>query len=143
MSYKISVVIPVYNVERYIGDCLDSLVHQTLGIENIQVIVVNDCTPDGSMAIVEEYSRKYPSIQVVEHEYNQGQGAARNTGLQYVKGEYITFVDSDDFISHNTYEICLEKFEKYDCDPGYLRIRLLQLNLVKITPATLWSTLRR
>ncbi len=95
---------------------MDSLVHQTLGIENIQVIVVNDCTPDGSMAIVEEYSRKYPSIQVVEHEYNQGQGAARNTGLQYVKGEYITFVDSDDFISHNTYEICLEKFEKYDCD---------------------------
>ncbi|SCG86085.1 bifunctional glycosyltransferase/CDP-glycerol:glycerophosphate glycerophosphotransferase [Methanobacterium congolense] len=115
-NYKISVIIPVYNVEDYIGRCLDSLVNQTLGIENIQVIAVNDCTPDNSMAVVEDYAKKYPSIEIVKHKTNQGQGAARNTGLSYAEGDYITFVDSDDFISENTYEVCLEKFEKYNCD---------------------------
>ena len=115
-NYKISVIIPVYNVEDYIGKCLDSIVNQTLGIESIQVIVVNDCTPDNSMNIVKDYAEKYPSIEIVEHETNQGQGPARNTGLEHATADYITFVDSDDFISENTYEECLEKFEEYHCD---------------------------
>ncbi len=116
MNYKISVIIPVYNVEKYIRDCLDSIVNQTIGIENIEVIVVNDCTPDNSMEIVGEYAEKYPSIKIVEHEFNQGLGSARNTGLKHVTADYISFIDSDDFISENTYEICLEKFKKHHCD---------------------------
>jgi len=116
MSYKISVIIPVYNVEEYVGECLDSIVNQTVGIENIEVIVVNDCTPDNSLEIVRKYTEKYPSIKIVEHEVNQGQGPARNTGLKYATADYITYVDSDDFISENAYETCLEKFEKYHCD---------------------------
>lgn len=116
MNYKISVIIPVYNVENYIRECLDSVVNQTIGIENIEVIVVNDCTPDNSMDIVEEYAKKYYSIKIVEHEINQGLGPARNTGLKHATAEYISFIDSDDFISENTYEICLYKFERYNCD---------------------------
>lgn len=116
MSYKISVIIPIYNVEKYIGECLDSIVNQTLGIENIEVIAVNDCTPDNSMDIVKEYAKKYPSIKIVEHERNQGQGIARNTGLKHVNSDYITFIDSDDFISENTYEVTLNKFREHGCD---------------------------
>jgi glycosyltransferase involved in cell wall biosynthesis len=116
MNYKISVIIPVYNVENYIRECLNSIVNQTIGIENIEVIVVNDCTPDNSMDIVEEYAEKYSSIKIIEHEINQGLGPARNTGLKHATAEYISFIDSDDFISENTYEICLYKFERYNCD---------------------------
>jgi Putative glycosyl/glycerophosphate transferases involved in teichoic acid biosynthesis TagF/TagB/EpsJ/RodC len=116
LNYKISVIIPVYNVEEYIKDCLDSIINQTIGIENIEVIVVNDCTPDNSMEIVRKYAEEYPSIKIVEHEFNQGLGQSRNTGLKYVTTNYISFIDSDDFISENTYETCLEKFKRYNCD---------------------------
>jgi len=116
MKYKISVIIPVYNVENYIKDCLDSIVNQSIGIENIEVIIVNDCTPDNSMEIVREYAKNYPSIKILEHEVNQGLGPARNTGLKHATADYISFIDSDDFISENTYEICLKKFEKHECD---------------------------
>ena len=110
MSYKISVIVPVYNVEKYIKECLDSLVNQSLGIENIEVIIVNDCTPDNSMDIVREYAEKYPSIKIFEQKANQGPGAARNLGLMHVTSDYVTFLDSDDYISENTYENCLNKF---------------------------------
>jgi glycosyltransferase involved in cell wall biosynthesis len=110
MSYEISVIIPVYNVEKYIKECLDSVVNQSLGIENIEVIIVNDCTPDNSMEIVREYAEKYPSIKILEQKVNQGPGAARNLGLMHVTSDYVTFLDSDDYISLNTYENCLNKF---------------------------------
>ena len=64
MSYELSVIIPVYNVEKYIGECLDSVVNQSIGIDNIEVIVVNDATPDNSMDIINEYVEKYPSFKV-------------------------------------------------------------------------------
>lgn len=116
MKFKISVIIPVFNVENYISECLDSLVNQTIGIENIEVIIVNDCTQDNSMKIIRDYAEKYPSIKIFEHEINSGQGIARNTGLNHASSDYITFLDSDDFISENTFEVCLEKFENFDCD---------------------------
>ena len=116
MNYKISVIIPVFNVEEYISECLDSIVNQTIGIENIEVIVVNDCSQDNSMTIVKEYARKYPSIKIVEHKKNQGPGPARNTGLKHVNSEYITFIDSDDFISGNTYELAMNEFIENNCD---------------------------
>ena len=65
MSYELSVIIPVYNVEKYIGECLDSVVNQSIGIDNIEVIVVNDATPDNSMDIINEYVEKYPSFKVI------------------------------------------------------------------------------
>ncbi len=115
-DYKISVVIPVYNVEKYIKECLDSIVNQTIGIVNIELILVNDCSSDNTMEIIEEYGRKYPSIKIIEHKTNKGPGPSRNTGLKHVTSEYISFIDSDDIISENTYELALNKIKEYDCD---------------------------
>lgn len=114
--YELSVVVPVYNVEKYIGKCLDSIVNQSLGIENIEVIIVNDATPDNSMEVVGEYATKYPSIKIISNEVNLGAGESKNKGLKEVTSDYVTFVDADDFISENTYEDCLKKIKTSNCD---------------------------
>lgn len=116
MSYELSVIIPVYNVEKYIGECLDSVVNQSIGIDNIEVIVVNDATPDNSMDIINEYADKYSSFKVITNESNKGLGESRNIGLKYVTSDYVTFLDSDDFISQNAYKDSLSKIKKFGCD---------------------------
>lgn len=116
MKTALSVIIPVYNVESYIRQCLDSIVNQTVGIENIEVIIVNDKTPDNSMDIVMEYAEKCPSFKVINNEVNKGLGESRNIGLAHVTSEYVTFVDSDDFISLNAYEDALNKIREFDAD---------------------------
>lgn len=92
---KISVVIPVYNVEKYLKKCLDSVINQTL--KDIEIIIVNDGSPDNSQAIIDEYAKKDRRIIPLIQE-NGRQGKARNTGLKHAKGEYISFIDSDDYI---------------------------------------------
>lgn len=99
---KISVIIPVYNVESYIEKCLDSLVNQTL--KEIEIIVVNDGSPDGSQIIIDEYVKKYPKLVKSYTQKNGGQGSARNFGIKKAVGEYISFVDSDDYIEHDMLE---------------------------------------
>ena len=116
MSYELSVIIPVYNVEKYIGECLDSVVNQSIGIDNIEVIVVNDATPDNSMDIINEYAEKYPSFKGISNKSNKGLGESRNIGLKYVTSDYVTFLDSDDFISQNAYEDSVSKIKKFGCD---------------------------
>lgn len=91
---KVSVIIPVYNVENYLRQCLDSVVNQTL--REIEIICVNDSSTDGSLAILEEYAQKDDRIQVITQP-NAGAGAARNRGMDLAKGEYLSFLDSDDF----------------------------------------------
>ena len=97
----ISVIIPVYNVEKYLIECLDSVVNQTY--KNIEIILINDGSTDNSGEICNKYSNKDSRIVVI-HKDNEGVSAARNTGLDAAKGEYIGFVDSDDLISENYYE---------------------------------------
>ena len=92
---KISVIVPVWNVEDYIDKCLDSLVHQTL--KDIEIIVVNDGSPDNSEEIIKKYEKKYKSIKYVVKK-NGVLSDARNFGLKYATGEYISFVDSDDWL---------------------------------------------
>jgi len=116
MSYEISVIIPVYNVEAYIEQCLESVVNQSLGIENIEVIIVNDATEDNSMSIVTEYSEKYPSFKIINNSINKGLGESRNIGLSNATSDYVTFMDSDDFISLNTYEDSLKKLKESNSD---------------------------
>ncbi|MBR6023781.1 MAG: glycosyltransferase family 2 protein [Methanobrevibacter sp.] len=116
MSYKISVVIPVYNVENYVSQCLDSIVNQTLGIENIEVIIVNDQTQDNSMDIINEYASRYPSFKIITNDVNKGLGESRNAGLENVTTDYVTFLDSDDFISLNTLEDSLSKINESGAD---------------------------
>ena len=111
---KVSVIIPVYNVENYLRKCLDSLVNQTL--KDIEIIVVNDGTPDNSQEIIDEYVKKYPKKVVSIIQENGGQGAARNTGLLHAKGEYIGYVDSDDYVEENMYEELYNKAKEEDSD---------------------------
>lgn len=110
---KVSVIVPVYNVEKYIGKCLDSLVNQTL--EDIEIIVVNDGSTDSSKYIVEQYKEKYDNIKYYEKE-NGGLSDARNYGLQFAKGKYIAFLDSDDYVAPNLYKKMYEKAKKEDSD---------------------------
>lgn len=99
---KISVVIPIHNAEKYIGECLDSiLMKQKLGLE---VICVDDCSTDGTMQILEEYEKKYSNFQVLRNETNMYAGASRNRGLLAAKGQYVHFLDSDDYVVENAYE---------------------------------------
>lgn len=100
---KISVIVPIYNVEKYLKRCLDSLVNQTL--EDIEIILVNDASPDNCINIMEEYKNKYPfKIKIVNSKVNLKQGGAKNLGLNIAKGEFVGFIDSDDWISHEMYE---------------------------------------
>lgn len=103
---RVSVVVPVYNVEHYIKKCLDSLVNQTL--KDIEIVIVNDGSTDKSKEIVEEYLKKYDNIIYLEKE-NGGLSDARNYGLLYATGDYIAFLDSDDYIELNTYELMYNK----------------------------------
>ncbi|WCF07931.1 glycosyltransferase [Paenibacillus thiaminolyticus] len=100
---SVSVIVPVYNVEAYLRRCLDSLVMQTL--EDIEIIVVNDASPDRSIEIMKEYQHKYPDkITVIDSNVNLRQGGARNLGIRASRSEYIGFVDSDDWVDVNMYE---------------------------------------
>ncbi len=105
----ISVIVPVYNVEKYLRDCLDSIVNQTY--KNLEIILVNDGSKDSSGAICDEYKNKDKRIQVV-HKENGGLSSARNVGLDIAKGEYISFLDSDDYIHKEfikkLYSLCVE-----------------------------------
>ena len=93
---KISIIIPVYNVEKYIRQALSSVVNQTL--DDLEIIVVNDCSPDNSMLIVEEFARNDGRFVIINQEKNQGQGVARNCALDVARGEYIMFLDPDDWL---------------------------------------------
>ena len=111
---KVSVIIPVYNVENYLRKCLDSLVNQTL--KDIEIIVVNDGSPDNSQTIIDEYVKKYPKKVVSVIQENGGQGAARNTGLLHATGEYTGYVDSDDYVEKNMYEELYKKAKEENAD---------------------------
>lgn len=108
----ISVVVPVYNVKPYVAKCLDSILRQTY--TNIEIIVVDDGSTDGSELICDDYSNKDPRITVI-HQRNTGLAAARNTGIDAAHGEYLGFVDSDDFIEPFMYEKLLNAAQKNNC----------------------------
>ena len=96
MGKKVSVIVPVYNTERYLPRCLDSVLSQTL--KEIEVIVVIDASPDDSRGVAREYQKQDDRIKVVEKEINEGLAAARNSGVAVASGEYIIHLDSDDEI---------------------------------------------
>lgn len=96
MEYRISVIVPVYNVEKYLRQCLKSILNQSLS--DIEIIVVNDGSEDGSAQIIDEYANKYNNIVVINKE-NGGLSSARNHGIKIARGKYISFIDSDDYIS--------------------------------------------
>ena len=101
MSPKVSVVVPIYNVEKYLKQCVESLLNQTL--KEIEIILVDDESPDLSGKIADEYEKKYSNIKTI-HKKNGGLGPARNTGLEHATGEYVAFLDSDDWVQSDMYE---------------------------------------
>lgn len=113
-SPKISVIIPVYNVEPYLRQCLDSVVNQTL--KDIEIICIDDCSTDNSLEILKEYAQKDGRIVLIHMEVNQGAYVARNKGLEVASGEYIGFVDPDDYIELNTYEVSYNTARQNDAD---------------------------
>lgn len=113
MKPLVSVIVPVYNVEKYICGCITSILSQTY--KNLQVILVDDGTPDNSGKICDEFAQKDDRVLVI-HKENGGLSSARNAGLDAAKGKYIMFIDSDDYIVDNAVEILVEECEKYDTD---------------------------
>ncbi len=99
---KVSVIIPVYNTEPYLRKCLDSVCGQTL--TDIEIICINDCSPDDSLAILKEYAARDPRIKIIDFPENRGAAVARNAGIDVAQGDYLGFVDSDDFIDFDFYE---------------------------------------
>ena len=113
MTEKITVIVPVYNVENYLNKCLDSLINQTY--KNLEIIVINDGSTDNSGEICQEYAQKDNRIVYIEKE-NGGQSEARNMGLDRMTGSYVTFVDSDDWVELDYVENLYKKITKYQAD---------------------------
>lgn len=117
---KISVIVPVYNVENYLAKCLHSLVNQTL--KDIEIIIVNDGSTDNSQQIIDEYIKKSSKIRAFIKE-NGGLSDARNFGLRYAQGEYIGYLDSDDFVEYDMYEILYNKAKLEGSDIAECNLR--------------------
>ena len=109
----ISIIIPVYKVEKYLEKCIESVLKQTY--TNLQIILVDDGSPDNCGKICDEYAKKDSRIEVI-HKVNGGLSYARNVGISKAKGRYIGFVDSDDYIKEDMYEILLNLIKEYDAD---------------------------
>lgn len=136
---KVSVIIPVYNVERYLRECLDSVTNQTL--TDIEIICVNDCSPDNSLHILQDYAQKDGRIKIINLEKNVGQGIARNIAIEKVLGEYIQFLDADDWLNVNAFEKLYNyakkmnvdyveyTYNKYFEDTGEIRYRALKIDM--------------
>ncbi|MDO4202596.1 MAG: glycosyltransferase family 2 protein [Bacteroidales bacterium] len=107
---KLSIIIPIYNVEKYLPRCLDSLLRQGLEVGEWEVICVNDGSPDGCAAILADYEKKHPGIFRVMTQENRGVGATRNAGLREAKGEWIGFVDPDDYVIDGGFKYILNHF---------------------------------
>ncbi len=109
----ISVIVPIYNSEKYLKKCVNSILSQTY--KDLEIILVNDGSTDNTPRICDEFAKKDNRVKVI-HQENGGQATARNTGLDAAKGEYIAFVDSDDYLEQDTYELLLSMLESNNCD---------------------------
>ena len=114
MNKKISIIVPCYNTEKYVERCLDSLINQTY--KNLEIIVVNDCSPGNISEIVEEYKSNDDRIKIVNHKKNRGLFQARLSGSEIATGDYICFVDSDDYVDLDFYREMIFTAEKSKSD---------------------------
>ena len=128
-SYKFSIIIAMYNSEKYIKDTLESIINQTMNFEdNIEIIVVDDGSTDNSKVICNDYVNKYPNNIKYLYKQNGGVSSARNLGIKNAKGKYFNFLDSDDLLSNNALEVVYDFFEKnkYDIDMVSLPIEYFE-----------------
>ena len=113
-DFKFSVVMPIYNVEKYLGEAIDSVINQSIGFEeNVELIIVDDESPDNSKEIALKYQEKFPNNIKVFSKLNGGQASAFNFALEHINGKYVSFLDSDDYLSLNTFEEVYNYFEEH------------------------------
>lgn len=117
---KVSIIVPIYNVEKYLDRCIQSLINQTL--KEIEIVLVDDGSPDNCPQMCDEYAKKDSRIKVI-HKKNAGLGYARNSGMEIMTGEYVAFVDSDDFVDVKMYEVLYESAKQNDCDAVFCGFR--------------------
>ena len=118
----ISIIIPVYNTEKYVNKCIESLLGQTY--QNFEIIIIDDGSSDSSPALCDAFAAEYPKIRVI-HQKNKGLSAARNRGLELAQGEYVFFLDSDDYLNENALQNLVNVQQKYQADlviGGYCRV---------------------
>lgn len=126
----LSIIVPVYNVEKYIEECLDSLTNQDASIDSYEIICIDDGSPDNCGAIIEEYS-KHNSNMTVIHQKNTGQAGARNAGLKIASGQYVWFVDSDDFIPKYAVKLIVKEIAKQSADVFWIGMHRFTSNAIK------------
>ncbi|MDD4561400.1 MAG: glycosyltransferase family A protein, partial [Candidatus Dojkabacteria bacterium] len=120
----VTIIIPVYNAEKTLKKCLDSILHQTY--TKYEVILINDGSKDKSLQIVQEYKEKHPDIFQIYDQENVGPAVTRNSGMQCAKGEYLFFIDCDDYIDEKYIETFVKEIEEKEVDMvigGYRRVR--------------------
>ena len=113
---KLSIILPFYNVEQYIEECIRSLYNQDISLEEYEVICVNDCSPDNSVDVVKRLQKEFSNFILIEHLENKKLGGARNTGLKYAKGDYIWFVDPDDMTKPNSLGLIIKYITSNNLD---------------------------
>ena len=118
----ISVIVPVYNTEKYLKRCIESLLNQTY--RNIEILLIDDCSTDGSLKICKAFAEKHHNIKVICHEHNDGQSCARNSGLDVAKGCYVGFVDSDDWVAPDMYEYLFHLMKTYEAQISQINFTL-------------------
>lgn len=124
---KLSIIVPVYNVADYLAKCLDSLLAQDLPQNEYEIIVVNDGSTDNSVDIAQQYADKYANITLI-NQANQGLSGARNTGIKQAKGDYIQFVDSDDYLEDNVLGGLMKQVENDDLDVLRFKYQNVRIN---------------
>lgn len=121
----ISVIVPIYNVEEYITECIKSIMNQTY--KDIEIICINDCTQDNSITLVKELQNEDSRIRIINHEENKGLGGARNTGIENAKGEYIVFIDGDDYIDCTMIERLYNSLQEERTDVAVCGVMLFDM----------------
>lgn len=139
---KVTIIVPVYHVEKYLPRCLDSIMNQTY--DDYEVICINDCSPDNSQGILEQYANRYPEkFTALINEKNIGLGKTRERGIRHAKGAYLLFIDSDDYIRDDYVETYIRTMERENCDVvigGYVRDVDGKMAVHKV-PDSEWSVL--
>ena len=121
---RLSVIVPVFRVEKYLDTCVMSLLHQDMNADEYEIILVDDGSDDSCPQKCDEYAAKYKQIQVI-HQPNKGQSTARNAGIKEAKGEYVCFVDADDYVEPNTYSSLVCQAQKEQIDTLAFRLQLV------------------
>lgn len=129
-NYKLSIVVAVYNLEKYLPKCLESLVNQTL--QNIEILCVDDGSTDSAPKIIDEYARKYPEKVKAYHKENGGEFTTRNFGLERASGEYVTFVDTDDYVELDWAEKLYKAAKENDADMAVCAFERIDLKTNKV-----------